>query len=95
MLVLTRKKQQSVRIGESITISVLKIKGNTVRLGIEAPDQVRVLRAEIPLFEEPGDDAAPEQPTGESTSDSSCDSVETGESVDVVFPASFPVDLVL
>lgn len=51
MLVLTRKKQQSVHIGENITISVLKIKGNTVRLGIEAPNQIRVLRAEIPMFD--------------------------------------------
>lgn len=48
MLVLTRKAQEEILIGDSIRISIVRIKGNTVRLGIEAPRDVRVVRAELP-----------------------------------------------
>ena len=51
MLVLTRKNQEQIRIGDNITISILKIKGNTVRVGIEAPRDIRVVRGELPTFE--------------------------------------------
>ena len=51
MLVLTRKRQEQIRIGDNITVSILKIKGNTVRIGIEAPRDVRVVRGELPVFE--------------------------------------------
>jgi len=47
MLVLTRKHQEKIRIGEHITITVLKTKGKTVRLGIEAPAEVPVIRGEL------------------------------------------------
>jgi carbon storage regulator len=47
MLVLTRKYQEKIRIGDSITITVFRIKGNAVRLGIEAPAKVTVLRGEL------------------------------------------------
>ena len=46
MLVLTRKLQQQIRISDNITITVLRVKGNTVRLGIDAPRQVRVVRGQ-------------------------------------------------
>ncbi len=48
MLVLTRKLQETIQIGDDVTITILKVKGRTVRLGIEAPRQVRVLRGELP-----------------------------------------------
>jgi carbon storage regulator CsrA len=48
MLVLTRKLQQQVKIGEQITVTILKVKGNTVRVGIQAPREVRVIRGELP-----------------------------------------------
>ena len=48
MLVLTRKSQEQIQIGNNITISVLRIKGNSVRIGIEAPRDVRIVRAELP-----------------------------------------------
>ncbi len=51
MLVLTRKTQERILIGDNITISILKLKGNTVRIGIEAPRDVRVLRGELPTFD--------------------------------------------
>ncbi len=47
MLVLTRKHQETIRIGDHITITVLKTKGKTVRLGIEAPMEVPVIRGEL------------------------------------------------
>lgn len=48
MLVLSRKQQQEIVIGENVKITVLKIKGNTVRLGIEAPRDIKVIRGELP-----------------------------------------------
>ena len=47
MLVLTRKAKQQIQIGPNITITVLQIKGQSVRLGIEAPHELTVLRTEI------------------------------------------------
>lgn len=47
MLVLSRKKDQSIAISEDIVVKVLSVKGNTVRLGIEAPKEVKVIRTEI------------------------------------------------
>jgi len=52
MLVLSRKLQQEILIGDNVKVTVLKVKGNTVRLGIEAPRSVRVVRAELPPIEE-------------------------------------------
>jgi carbon storage regulator CsrA len=53
MLVLTRKYQEKIRIGNDITITVLRTKGKAVRLGIEAPANVPVIRGEL-KFEENG-----------------------------------------
>ena len=47
MLVLTRKIGESLAINENIRITVLEVKGKTVRLGIEAPNDVKVYRQEI------------------------------------------------
>ena len=47
MLVLTRKIEEQIRIGDDITISILRVKGNTVRVGIEAPRAIRVVRGEL------------------------------------------------
>ena len=52
MLVLTRKLQEKIHIGANITITVVKIKGNTVRVGIEAPGDVRVVRGEVAIRDE-------------------------------------------
>lgn len=48
MLVLSRKPKQQIQIGDDITITVLRVKGQAVRVGVEAPDDIRVLRAELP-----------------------------------------------
>ncbi|HET6514382.1 MAG TPA: carbon storage regulator CsrA [Thermodesulfovibrionales bacterium] len=47
MLVLTRKPNEAVKVGDDITITVLDIKGNQIRLGIEAPPNVRICRKEL------------------------------------------------
>ncbi|MFZ5647483.1 MAG: carbon storage regulator CsrA [Bacillota bacterium] len=47
MLVLARKKGQSIIIGKNIKIFVAEVSGETVRLGIEAPPGVDILRSEI------------------------------------------------
>ena len=60
MLVLTRKLDESIRISDNIKITVLRIKGNTVRIGIEAPRDVRVIRTEL-ASSEPANEAAVNQ----------------------------------
>ena len=47
MLVLTRKGNQSIMIGDDIEVSVLAIMGEKVRIGIEAPRSVPVFRKEV------------------------------------------------
>lgn len=47
MLILTRKEDQSIRIGEDIRITVVSVGGGHVRLGIEAPRDLAVHRSEI------------------------------------------------
>jgi carbon storage regulator CsrA len=47
MLVLTRKPGEKVLIGDGIGVTVAEVKGNKVRLGFDAPDDVRILRAEL------------------------------------------------
>ena len=47
MLVVTRRLQESVVIGNDITVTVLGVKGNQVRIGINAPKDVTVHREEI------------------------------------------------
>jgi len=47
MLVLTRKSDESIKLGDNITVTIVEIKGNSVRLGIEAPDGLRIYRKEL------------------------------------------------
>lgn len=47
MLVLTRKAKEQIVIGENITITLVRIQGNSVRIGIEAPREMRVIRGEL------------------------------------------------
>ena len=47
MLVLTRKLEEKIQIGNDIVITILKTKGKAVQIGVEAPRSVRVLRGEL------------------------------------------------
>ena len=93
MLVLTRKLQEKICIGNAITVTILRVKGQQVRIGIEAPRNVRVIRGELPPIatdrEQPVEVASQEEATGpmlfevEGTlvgaeSDSDADTEETG-----------------
>jgi carbon storage regulator len=49
MLVLTRKRAQSIMIGDDIEVSVLAVSGDKVRIGIDAPRDVPVFRKEVYL----------------------------------------------
>lgn len=49
MLVLTRKSNQSIMIGDDVEVSVLSVMGDKVRIGIQAPQEVPVFRTEIYL----------------------------------------------
>ena len=57
MLVLTRKPNQSIMIGDEIEISVLAIMGEKVRIGIEAPRSIPVFRKEVYLDIKSGEEA--------------------------------------
>jgi carbon storage regulator CsrA len=86
MLVLTRKTEEIIRIGNDIQIRIVKIKGNSVRIGIEAPAEIQVLRGELEsrptvrlpvstesaATEEP-DRARLQQPEADASSDPSTD----------------------
>lgn len=58
MLVLSRKEAQRIRLGDDIVITVLRLAGDKVRLGIEAPKDMLVLRDELEQFAPPGEAAA-------------------------------------
>lgn len=47
MLVLSRRESERIRLGKSIVITVVRVAGDRVRLGIEAPPDVLVLRGEL------------------------------------------------
>ena len=62
MLVLSRKKDESIIINDHITITVVEIRGDKVRLGIEAPKEVSVHRREV--YEAIREQAKAGQPNG-------------------------------
>jgi carbon storage regulator len=47
MLILSRRENQRIRLGDSIVVTVIRLSGERVRLGIEAPSDVVVLRDEL------------------------------------------------
>lgn len=68
MLVLSRRESERIKVGDSIIVTVVRVVGDKVRLGIEAPPHVLVLRDELKPHEtvEPllalGDEGAPIEP---------------------------------
>ncbi|MAI72442.1 MAG: carbon storage regulator [Rhodopirellula sp.] len=47
MLVLTRKAEEQILIGDDIKITLVRVRGNSVRIGIDAPKHIRVVRGEL------------------------------------------------
>lgn len=55
MLVLSRRQSERIRLGDSIVVTVVRVAGDKVRLGIEAPPEVVVLREELEPHDRPKD----------------------------------------
>lgn len=66
MLVLTRRVGERIQLGDQITVTLVKISGNMVRLGIDAPPDVSVVRQELvsSLAAEPASDEDSNVSTG-------------------------------
>ncbi len=47
MLVLSRKPTERIEIGDNVVVTVLEIRGSKVRIGIDAPKEIHVLRSEL------------------------------------------------
>jgi carbon storage regulator CsrA len=65
MLVLTRKRDEQIQIGNNVTITVVRLAGGTVRIGIDAPPEVWIRRGELLQ----GDPIASRAPTHSTRSD--------------------------
>ncbi len=74
MLVLTRKLNQSIKIGDDVEITVIEVRGDQVRLGVTAPRDVAVHRKEVYLQIQQENRAASAAPTA-SALDSLSDAV--------------------
>ncbi|MBL9124012.1 MAG: carbon storage regulator [Planctomycetaceae bacterium] len=70
MLVLSRREGECIRVGDSVVITIVRVAGDKVRVGIEAPANVVVLRGELQPYEREENAAplviAPRNPPGES-----------------------------
>ena len=66
MLVLSRKQNERILVGDSVVVTVVRVSGDKVRIGIEAPPSVRVLRDELEVeaIGEVALEAAAEMPLG-------------------------------
>lgn len=47
MLILSRKMNEKIKIGDEITVTIIEIRGDQVKIGVEAPKDVKVFRQEI------------------------------------------------
>ena len=63
MLVLSRKESEKIRLGDSIVLTIVRVSGDKVRLGIEAPPNVVVLRDELKAIPAIGLPAAEQRTT--------------------------------
>jgi len=53
MLVLSRKQAQTIMIGDGIKITIIRVQGNQVRVGVEAPPEVPIRRSELQVQTQP------------------------------------------
>lgn len=80
MLVLTRKVNQQIRLGENVTITILRVQGNSIRIGVEAPREVRVVRGELSPLKAEGGPRAPEDSVR--SSQAACPASVAGKAAD-------------
>jgi carbon storage regulator len=62
MLVLSRRENERIKLGDSIILTVVRVAGDRVRIGIEAPSDVVVLREELQPFPAPAPAILPSHP---------------------------------
>lgn len=83
MLVLSRKESQRIRLGDSIVVTIVKISGDKVRVGIEAPSDVLVLRDELEVRTQEASVGVPRQ-----SFEVSLESFDSQENTGAADPAS-------
>jgi carbon storage regulator len=82
MLVLTRKSEETIHIGPDITVTILRVKGKVVKIGVEAPREYEVLRGELVAAEGDEDHSAAGTQSADADDDAGLDDpVEPGESI--------------
>jgi len=47
MLVLTRKENEKIKIGDEVVVTILSVEGNSIKIGIDAPREITILRMEV------------------------------------------------
>lgn len=62
MLVLTRKKNEQICINDNIVLTVLRVQGGKIRLGIECPHKIPIRRSEVPVEMLCEDECVPGEP---------------------------------
>jgi len=65
MLVLTRKQRETIQVGSDVVITIVRITDGSVRIGIEAPKHIPVIRGELVLVQEQDDGGIQEPSSGE------------------------------
>ena len=65
MLIISRKVDQKIKIGADITLSIIEIRGDQVKIGVEAPKSVKVFRQEVLEAIQSENIAAATQPSAE------------------------------
>ncbi len=73
MLILTRKRDDSIKIGENIVIRVMRTARGSVKIGIEAPASVRIVRGELNEFSELAGAANPAELHGDDDEHGDCE----------------------
>jgi carbon storage regulator len=63
MLVLSRKEGQKILVGSDIEITVVRVSAHTVRIGIEAPSECKIVREEVELRNSNSNDSVPSSPS--------------------------------
>ncbi len=61
MLVLSRKESQRIQVGDAIVLTSVRVNGDRVRVGVEAPAEVPVRRGELPPHTPPATPTAPSE----------------------------------
>ena len=63
MLILSRKIDEKIKIGDEITLTIIEVKGDQVKIGVEAPKNVKVFRQEVFEAIQNENKAAAQQPS--------------------------------